>query len=161
MIYYWPVYHGGFAMSGYVIEITQEKENSTILESAIKSRRLLSGQHSLRRTTEKFGKANWVLYTIHQEKSILEVCRCVCGQYLWALCEESARIPKDAERLLESKIDLILVKSLSCFGRDEKETMTTIRRLKQMGIGVYIELDGINCWYVCRIWLSREPEQKQ
>ena len=44
----------------------------------------------------------------------------------------------------KSKIDLILVKSLSRFGRDAKETMTTIRRLKQMGIGVYIELGGIN-----------------
>ena len=44
----------------------------------------------------------------------------------------------------KSKIDLILVKSLSRFGRDAKETMTTMRRLKQMGIGVYIELGGIN-----------------
>ena len=44
----------------------------------------------------------------------------------------------------KGKIDLILVKSLSRFGRDAKETMTTIRRLKQMGIGVYIELGGIN-----------------
>ena len=35
----------------------------------------------------------------------------------------------------KGKIDLILVKSLSRFGRDAKETMTTIRRLKQMGIG--------------------------
>ena len=31
----------------------------------------------------------------------------------------------------KGKIDLILVKSLSRFGRDAKETMTTIRRLKR------------------------------
>lgn len=48
---------------------------------------------------------------------------------------------KDCRR---GKIDLILVKSLSRFGRDAKETMTTIRRLKQMGIGVYAEMGGIN-----------------
>lgn len=39
---------------------------------------------------------------------------------------------------------MILVKSLSRFGRDAQETITTIRRLKSMGIGVYVELGGIN-----------------
>ena len=86
-------------MSGYVIKISHEKENRTIFESAIKSRRLLTGQHFLRGTTAKSGKADRVLYTIHQEKSLLEVCRCVYGQCLRAPHEESARIPKDAERL--------------------------------------------------------------
>ena len=88
-------------MSGYVIKISHEKENRTIFESAIKSRRLLTGQHFLRGTTAKSGKADRVLYTIHQEKSLLEVCCRVCGQCLWAPREESARIPKDAERLPE------------------------------------------------------------
>ena len=131
-------------MSGYVIKISHEKENRTIFESAIKSRCLLPGQHFLRGTTAKSGKPDRVLYTIHQEKSLLEVCRCVCGQCLWTPCEKPARVPEDAERLQEGIIDLILVKSLSRFGRDAKETMTTIRRLKQMGIGVYIELGGIH-----------------
>lgn len=44
----------------------------------------------------------------------------------------------------KGKIDLILVKSLSRFGRDSKETITTIRRLKQMNIGMHVELGGIN-----------------
>ena len=48
---------------------------------------------------------------------------------------------KDCRR---KKIDLILVKSLSRFGRDAQETIATIRRLKSMGIGVYVELGGIN-----------------
>ncbi len=48
---------------------------------------------------------------------------------------------KDCKR---KKIDLILVKSLSRFGRDAQETIATIRRLKSMGIGVYVELGGIN-----------------
>lgn len=44
----------------------------------------------------------------------------------------------------ERKIDLILVKSLSRFGRDTKETIQQIRRLKKMNIGVYIEIGGLN-----------------
>lgn len=41
------------------------------------------------------------------------------------------------------KIDLILVKSLSRFGRDAREAIATIRKLKQMNVGIYIELGGI------------------
>ena len=90
-------------MSGYVIKIPQEKENRTIFESAIKSRRLLPGQRFLRGTTAKSGKPNRVLYAIHQKKSLLETCRCVCRQCLRTSYEKPARIPKDAERLLERK----------------------------------------------------------
>ena len=43
----------------------------------------------------------------------------------------------------KGKIDLILVKSLSRFGRDAGEAITAIRRLKQMNVGIYIELGGI------------------
>lgn len=42
------------------------------------------------------------------------------------------------------RIDLILVKSLSRFGRDTAETIKQIRRLKRMNIGIYIETGGIN-----------------
>lgn len=73
------------------------------MESAIKSRRLLPGQHFLRGTTAKSGKPDRVLYTIHQEKSLLEVCRCVCGQCLRAPREEPARVPEDTERLQKRK----------------------------------------------------------
>ena len=41
------------------------------------------------------------------------------------------------------KIDLILVKSLSRFRRDAREAIATIRKLKQMNVGIYIELGGI------------------
>ena len=44
----------------------------------------------------------------------------------------------------KKKVDLILVKSLSRFGRDALETIYQIRRLKNMNIGVYIETGGIN-----------------
>lgn len=42
------------------------------------------------------------------------------------------------------KIDLILIKSLSRFGRDTAETIKQVRRLKCMNIVVYIETGSIN-----------------
>ena len=42
------------------------------------------------------------------------------------------------------KVDLILVKSLSRFGRDALETIRQIRRLKKMNIGICIENGGLN-----------------
>ncbi|MCM1234673.1 MAG: recombinase family protein [Ruminococcus flavefaciens] len=44
----------------------------------------------------------------------------------------------------KKEVDLILVKSLSRFGRDALETIRQIRRLKKMSIGVYIENGGLN-----------------
>ena len=43
----------------------------------------------------------------------------------------------------KGKIDLILVKSLSRFGRDAREAISTIRKPKQMNAGICIELGGI------------------
>lgn len=52
------------------------------------------------------------------------------------------------QRLMENcakrKIDLILVKSLSRFGRDTLETIRQVRKLKRMNIGIYIEIGGLN-----------------
>ena len=44
----------------------------------------------------------------------------------------------------KGKIDLILVKSISRFGRDTFTTIKDIRRLKKMNIGVYFEVGGFN-----------------
>lgn len=44
----------------------------------------------------------------------------------------------------KGKIDLILVKSLSRFGRDALETIRQVRKLKRMNIGIYIEIGGLN-----------------
>lgn len=48
---------------------------------------------------------------------------------------------KDCDK---GKIDLILLKSLSRFGRDTVEVIKQIRRLKKMNIGMYIEVGGFN-----------------
>ena len=42
------------------------------------------------------------------------------------------------------KADLILVKSLSRFGRDALETIRQVRKLKRMNIGIYIEIGGLD-----------------
>lgn len=44
----------------------------------------------------------------------------------------------------KGKIDLILVKSVSRFGRDALEVIQRVRKLKEMGINVYFETGGIN-----------------
>ena len=44
----------------------------------------------------------------------------------------------------KGKIDLILVKSISRFGRDTLTTIKDTRRLKKMNIGVYFEVGGFN-----------------
>lgn len=48
---------------------------------------------------------------------------------------------KDCDK---GKIDLILLKSMSRFGRDTVEVIKQIRRLKKMNIGMYIEVGGFN-----------------
>ena len=42
------------------------------------------------------------------------------------------------------KVDLILAKSISRFGRDTLTTIKDIRRLKKMNIGIYFEVGGFN-----------------
>ena len=44
----------------------------------------------------------------------------------------------------KGKVDLILVKSLSRFGRDVLETIWQVRKLRRMNIGIYIEIGGLN-----------------
>jgi len=44
----------------------------------------------------------------------------------------------------QGKNDLILLKSMSRFGRDTVETIKQIRRLKKMNIGMYIEVGDFN-----------------
>lgn len=40
---------------------------------------------------------------------------------------------------MEGKVDIILTKSISRFGRNTVDTLTAIRKLKSKGIGVYFE----------------------
>ena len=63
----------------------------------------------------------------------------------------------------KQKIDLIIVKALSRFGRDTLETISQIRRLKQMNIGVYVENIGMNTLdtpdVLLSIWAARDQEE--
>ncbi len=45
---------------------------------------------------------------------------------------------------MEGKIDLILTKSLSRFARNTVDSLTTIRKLKAVGVAIYFEKENIN-----------------
>lgn len=45
---------------------------------------------------------------------------------------------------LDSKIDLIITKSLSRFARNTVDALTTIRSLKAVGVAVYFQKENIN-----------------
>ena len=47
------------------------------------------------------------------------------------------------EDCLAGRIDLILTKSISRFARNTVDTVTTIRKLKDSGVGVYFEKENI------------------
>lgn len=47
------------------------------------------------------------------------------------------------EACLAGKIDLVLTKSISRFARNTVDTVTTIRQLKEKGVGVYFEKENI------------------
>ena len=131
-------------MSGYVIEIPQEKENGSIWSQQLRvaaycrvSTPYEEQQQSLEKQIEYFTryiKRNpfWRFVAVYADNA--------SGLH----AKNRPGYQKMLKDCRKGKIDLILVKSLSRFGRDAKEIMTTIRRLKQMGIGVYIELGGIN-----------------
>ena len=44
---------------------------------------------------------------------------------------------------LDGKIDLIVTKSVSRFARNTVDSLTTVRKLKEKGIEVYFEKEGI------------------
>ena len=48
------------------------------------------------------------------------------------------------EDCLAGRIDLILTKSISRFARNTVDTVTTIRKLKEKGVGVYFEKENID-----------------
>ena len=47
------------------------------------------------------------------------------------------------EDCLTGRIDLVLTKSISRFARNTVDTVTTIRKLKEKGVGVYFEKENI------------------
>ena len=131
-------------MSKYVIEIPQEKEELSIWEQRLRvaaycrvSTKHEEQQGSLKNQIRFYtdyiqSNPNWKFTSVYFDtESGLRTGKRYGYQQLW----------KDCKR---QKIDLILVKSISRFGRDTVETIKQIRRLKKMNIGVYVELGGLN-----------------
>ena len=131
-------------MSGHIIEIPQTKGKASIWEQRLKVAaycRISTDHEDQEQSLENqvafytnYVKRNpyWKLVTVYADRSSGLHTKNRPGYQ---------QLLKDCRR---KKIDLILVKSLSRFGRDAQETIRTIRRLKAMGIGVYVELGGLN-----------------
>ena len=80
----------------------------------------------------------------------------ICKQINWTLADiysdntSGVRLKKRTgyQQMIKDckhgRIDLILTKSISRFGRDTLITIKDIRRLKKMNIGVYFEVGGFN-----------------
>ena len=131
-------------MSGHIIEIPQTKGKASIWEQRLKVAaycRISTDHEDQEQSLENqvafytnYVKRNpyWKLVSVYTDRSSGLHTKNRPGYQ---------QLLKDCRR---KKIDLILVKSLSHFGRDAQETIRTIRRLKAMGIGVYVELGGLN-----------------
>ena len=131
-------------MSGHIIEIPQTKGKASIWEQRLKVAaycRISTDHEDQEQSLENqvafytnYVKRNpyWKLVSVYTDRSSGLHTKNRPGYQ---------QLLKDCRR---KKIDLILVKSLSRFGRDAQETIRTIRRLKAMGIGVYVELGGLN-----------------
>ena len=131
-------------MSGHIIEIPQTKGKASIWEQRLKVAaycRISTDHEDQEQSLENqvafytnYVKRNpyWKLVSVYADRSSGLHTKNRPGYQ---------QLLKDCRR---KKIDLILVKSLSRFGRDAQETIRTIRRLKAMGIGVYVELGGLN-----------------
>ena len=59
--------------------------------------------------------------------------------------KEFLRMLRDCDR---GKIDLIITKSVSRFGRNTLDGLDTVRKLKRKGIGVYFEKENVNTLYM-------------
>ena len=131
-------------MSGYVIEIPQEKTDENML-----ARQLRVAAYCRVSTTHEEQMhsldAQIRYYTQYIQQNPRWKFVAVYADQASGLHTKNRpgyqQMLRDCRR---GKIDLILVKTLSRFGRDALETISQIRRLKEMNIGVYVESANMN-----------------
>lgn len=59
--------------------------------------------------------------------------------------KEFLKMLRDCDK---GKIDLVITKSVSRFGRNTLDGLDTVRKLKRKGIGVYFEKENVNTLYM-------------
>lgn len=131
-------------MSGYVIEIPQENMDKNML-----ARQLRVAAYCRVSTTYEEQKhsldAQIRYYTQYIQQNPRWKFVAVYADQASGLHTKNRpgyqQMLRDCRR---GKINLILVKTLSRFGRDALETISQIRRLKEMNIGVYVESANMN-----------------
>ena len=150
-------------MTSYVIEIPQKNENKDIIARKLRvaaycrvstkhDEQTQSLESQITYYTQYIKEnPNWTFTAIYADRaSGLNAKKRPGYQKLLLDCRKR-------------KIDLIIVKALSRFGRDTLETISQIRRLKQMNIGVYVENIGMNTLetpdVLLSIWAARDQEE--
>lgn len=137
------MYHGGLLMFQHVIEIPQTQEDQPIWDQQLRVAaycRTSTNQEEQNSSLENqieyytaFIRSNpkWRFIAVYADQASGLHTKNRPGY---------RKLLRDCRK---GKIDLILVKSLSRFGRDAREAISTIRKLKQMNVGIYIELGEI------------------
>ena len=130
--------HGGLLMFHQVIEIPQTQEDRPIWDQQLRA-----AAHCCTSTNQEEQNSSL-------ENQIAYYTAFIQSNPMWrfvaAYADQASRLHtknrpgyrkllKDCRR---GKIDLILVKSLSRFGRDAREAISSIKKLKQMNVGIYI-----------------------
>ncbi|MDR0854445.1 MAG: recombinase family protein, partial [Clostridiales Family XIII bacterium] len=124
----------------YLNNVATEKGNQRLLKVAAYCRVSKNGQEqlsSLKMQTEYYTKlinsnTEWVSAGVYSDvASGLRV-------------EKRNGYKEMIRNCKKGKIDLIIVKSISRFGRDALEIIKQIRFLKSINVGIYFEIGGIN-----------------
>lgn len=137
------MYHGGLLMFQHVIEIPQTQEDHPIWDQQLRVAAYC--RTSTNQEEQNSSLENQIEYytAFIQSNPMWRFVAVYADQASGLHTKNRPGYRKLLRDCRKGKIDLILVKSLSRFGRDAQEAISTIRKLRQMNVGIYIELGGI------------------
>ena len=137
------MYHGGLLMFQHVIEIPQTQKDHPIWDQQLRVAAYC--RTSTNQEEQNSSLENQIAYytAFIQSNPMWRFVAVYADQASGLHTKNRPGYRKLLRDCRRGKIDLILVKSLSRFGRDAREAIATIRKLKQMNVGIYIELGGI------------------
>ena len=137
------MYHGGLLMFQHVIEIPQTQKDHPIWDQQLRVAAYC--RTSTNQEEQNSSLENQIAYytAFIQSNPMWRFVAVYADQASGLHTKNRPGYRKLLRDCRRGKIDLILVKSLSRFGRDARESISTIRKLKQMNVGIYIELGGI------------------
>lgn len=138
--------HRGLVISGNITEIPQSKRLAPIWWRQLKVAAYRRGSTGCEEQQNRLkAKSSFILNTEYiQWNPYWRVSATYCDAVLGLRMNYRPGYRKLLKNYRRKKIDLILVKSLSRFGRDTAEIIKRIWRLKYINIGDYIETGSID-----------------